>query len=136
MDLAALIIAGLALLTAALSAVYTKRQADAAEEALALARQEAARYPAPWNLVWVKGDTYGLVNGGDETVYDVTIEFPPHTFTRGDVDSVDRLSAGSTHTFLAAMSSATPHRNVTVSWSRQSDSDERHDWTAPLPAKR
>lgn len=134
MEIVAFIVSVLALATAGASVVYTRRQAVVAEKALSLAEQEAARYPAPWSLRWVKGDTYGLTNGGDQPVYDVELELPPNSVTRGEIRRVDRLSAGSTHTFLVGLTMGSPHRDVTVTWARTSGG-ERHDWTGPLPAK-
>src|SRR5690625_5226758 len=38
----------------------------------------AVPYVPPWSLKWHRGDTYELVNGGEERVYNVVIDFLEH----------------------------------------------------------
>ncbi len=130
MNIAALALSLLALPTSAAAVLYTRRQAIAAERALAIEEQVAARYRAPWVLSHLKGDTYALTNDGDEPAVDVEITPPPESAVRGALNH-DRIGPGSSESFLIALSSA---RDVVVTWRRVAGG-EVHEWKTPLPAK-
>ena len=133
MNIAALAVSLLALIASATAVLYTRRQAIAAERALALEEQAAARYRAPWVLSHVKGDTYALTNDGDEPVVDVEITPPPNSAVRGGLNH-DRIGPGSSESFLVAPSMSSPHRDVVITW-RRAAGGAVHEWKAPLPAK-
>jgi hypothetical protein len=129
-----------------------KRQAEAAEVQNALLQRQVEAqeaqiqshpsdglssrsdiYVPPWVLRWHKGDTYELINGGNETEYNIQIEFPEPSFY--DEAEWDSIGPRSSKTFLFAASLATPGRGVTVTWSRDPEGNDTHSWESPIPPK-
>lgn len=90
-------------------------------------------YVPPWVLRWHKGDTYELVNGGNETEYHVKIDFPEHSANHGG--EWDAIGPRSSKTFVFAATLATPGRDIVVSWSRDPEGTETHFWESPIPPK-
>lgn len=145
--LASAVIAGIALGVSIASMLFSKRQADAAVEAnrisaaelevskqqLALARESALPYVAPWRLSWVKGDTYALTNGGSDVEMDVHIEPPEHSFAMSDMD-FDEIEPMSSATFMVAITSECQNREATVHW-RHGDDAAPLSWTGLLPSR-
>jgi hypothetical protein len=132
-DIAALVIALVALGISGASVVYARRQTRIAQRALELTEEDAGRYAAPWRLEHTRGDMYALVNDGNEAVFDVVIEAPETSIVRGEREYA-RIPAGSAATFMLVLVWGSPCSDITVSWSRE-PGGERHDWTYPLPVK-
>ena len=133
MDIAALVIALIALGISGASVMYARRQTRIAQRALELTEEEAARYVAPWQLEHTEGDMYALVNAGSEPVFDVVIEVPEHSVVRGDLELIS-IPAGSAAGFMLVLVWGSQGRDIRASWSRE-PGGERHDWVRPLPAK-
>lgn len=105
-----------------------RRQAD-------LAEAQATKYAPPWELRWRLGDTYSLVNTGDDTEYDVQIEIPDGIRVGKPPEPVD-IDARSSATFWAFRLGGEPDETITVTWHHHPGrSDERRTWRHPLPPK-
>ena len=134
MDIAALVIALIALGISGASVMYARRQTRIAQRALELTEEEAARYPAPWRLEHTEGDRwYALVNDGSEPVFDVVIEVPGSVLVGGNLEYTS-IPAGSAASFMLVVPWQSQARNISASWSRE-PGGERRDWMGLFPAK-
>jgi type II secretory pathway pseudopilin PulG len=104
------------------------RSADAAEQQLALAEAEAARYPTPWRLTNDDGSTWILTNGSDEAAVGVTVR-PVHDslVILNAPDGVD-VGPGSAVSFVVSTGYGTSDFRVRATWRRPGETYER-DWT-------
>lgn len=137
MIVAAFVVSVVAVVVAALAGWWAKVSADAAEAALALERERAAKYAPPWRLSWLKGDTYELLNDGDENAYGVEVDLGDLPWVKGKGEPQhDVIHARAPITFMTTRSFTGGSDVVTVTWHRAADlSDEPHTWRHPLPLK-
>lgn len=150
----AAVVALIALGVAATAAGYTRgqrdaseRQADAAEAQVEVMRRQLVvmesqgsghrahevPYVPPWSLSHVRGDMYSLTNGGTEVAFDVQVTPPPHSAMRGTLEQAE-VGPRSSMSFMAALTLASPHSMVKVTWSR-SPGGPTLEWETILPAK-
>lgn len=134
-SIVAVVVAALAGWWAKVSAAAAVRSADAAEAALALEQERAAKYTAPWRLSWLKGDTYALLNDGDENVYGVEVDPGGLPWIKGEREH-DVIHARAPITFMTTRGFTGGSDVITVTWHRTPDlSDDPHTWRHPLPLK-
>lgn len=110
-----------------------EKTAEAAARHAAIAEAEASKYPAPWRLHAAASGRFRLANDSSENVHDIVIVFPP--MPDGEPDEELRgelLTPGSAIEFTKFLTLGRPHRDITVTWSRE-PRGERHSWTHPLP---
>lgn len=120
----------------------SKEEREAAEkidrslETLADAVAEEQQAP-PWDLHWVSGDTYGLVNTGPHTVHGVKVEclaedavFQINDGAEGE-RSID--SHASIPFFYAATLGTSGERSIRVHWMRSDGTAAT--WKCPIPPK-
>ena len=111
----------------------SKEEREAAEkigrslETLADAVAEEQQAP-PWDLHWVSGDTYGLVNTGPHTVHGVKVECLAADEGERSIDSHASIPF-----FYAATLGTSGERSIRVRWTRSDGTTGT--WKCPIPPK-
>jgi len=118
-------------------AITAAEQSANAQQRLAdLAEAAANKYVPPWTLQHRAGDTYEVVNAGDERVYDVTVSGSCVNDGPKRTDYLDPKSSISFFGIHAGVGEDLDE-GVTVMWRRTPESDgELHEWRNSLPPKR
>ncbi|PYG00183.1 hypothetical protein SAMN05216184_104122 [Georgenia satyanarayanai] len=88
---------------------------------------------APWSVSHFRGDTYSLINGATQPVYDVVLEAPENSIHRGPY-RWDRLDPRASVTFFLAFGFGGSGRQVTIRWKWDPEGAEE-SWTTAMPAK-
>lgn len=94
---------------------------------------QALPYVSPWSLKWHKGDTYELVNGGNEREYNVVIDFLEHEMF--DKEQWEYIDPRSSKTFMYISTFGSPQRDVKITWSRDPEGKDKHSWEGLVPPK-
>ena len=123
----------------------SKEEREAAEkvgrslETLADAVAEEQQAP-PWDLHWVKGDTYALVNTGPNTVHGVEVEclaenavFQINDGAEGERSIDSHASLPFFYFFYAATLGTSGERSIRVRWTRPDGTTGT--WKCPIPPK-
>ncbi len=123
----------------------SKEEREAAEkigrslETLADAVAEEQQAP-PWDLHWVKGDTYALVNTGPNTVHGVEVEclaenavFQINDGAEGERSIDSHASLPFFYFFYPATLGTSGERSIRVRWTRPDGTTGT--WKCPIPPK-
>ncbi len=125
------------------AAESSRRQAEAAERALALAEAERDEALADrrgrfiFRLAHFDGSRFSLTNTSAEDKQDVRVELPPHVLRESGDVVWKTIKAGATETFLCGRTQATPAApKVGVSWYDRGGFDWRDYEEHLLPPER